>query len=144
MKVSLKREEPGKVPNNRLTEIILGFTRSSIPALCLVLSLGCANVNVVMRDASGALMEVMTLTEFDEGRTEERLYAVEERILDTCQNLFTSTDFALLGEDIPLLTQLGALFSSGSCRQTVDDALQELDAIRETKKIDSLEWTITQ
>ncbi len=120
--------------------------RISVPAFCLVLSLGCANVNVVMRDASGVLMEVMTLAEFDEGRAEEeeRLYAVEERILDTCQNLFTSTDFVLLGEDIPLLTQLGALFSSGSCQQTVDDALRELDAIRETKKIDSLEWTITQ
>ncbi len=130
--------------NNRLNEITQGFTRSSIPALCLVLSLGCANVNVVMRDANGALMEVMTLTEFDEGRAEEQLYAVEKRILDTCQNLFTSTVFALLGEDIPLLTQLRALFSSGSCRQTVDDALQELDAIRQTKKIDSLEWTITQ
>ena len=118
--------------------------RISVPALCLVLSLGCANVNVVMRDANGVLMEVMTLAEFDEGRAEERLYAVEERILDTCQNLFISTDFALLGEDIPLLTQLGALFSSGSCQQTVDNALRELDAIRETKKIDSLEWAITQ
>ena len=118
--------------------------RISVPALCLVLSLGCANVNVVMRDANGALMEVMTLAEFDEGRAEEQLYVVEERILDTCQNLFVSTDFVLLGEDIPLLTQLGALFSSGSCRQTVDNALEELDAMRETKKTDSLEWTITQ
>ena len=120
--------------NNRLNEITHGFTRSSIPALCLVLSLGCANVNVVMRNANGALMEVMTLTEFDEGRAEERLYAVENRILDTCQSLFTSTDFALLGEDIPLLTQLGALFSSGSCQQTVVDALRELDTIKENEK----------
>lgn len=120
--------------NNRLNEITQGFTRSSIPALCLVLSLGCANVNVVMRDANGALMEVMTLTEFDEGRAGERLYAVENRILDTCQSLFTSTDFALLGEDIPLLTQLGALFSSGSCQQTVVDALRELDTIKENEK----------
>ena len=112
--------------------------RISVPALWLVLSLGCANVNVVTRDANGALREVMTLTEFDEGRAEERLYAVENSILDTCQILFTSTDFVLLGEDIPLLMQLGALFSSGSCRQTVDDALRELDAIKKTKKIHSL------
>ena len=118
--------------------------RISVPALCLVLSLGCANVNVVMRDANGALIEVVTLTEFSEGRAEERLYAVEERILDTCQSLFTSTDYALLGEDIPLLTQLGALLSSGICRQTVDDALRELDAVRKTKTIDSLELAITQ
>ena len=40
--------------------------------------------------------------------------------------LYTHT----LGEDIPLLTQLGALFSSENCRQTVDEALQELHAIR--------------
>ncbi len=118
--------------------------RISVPALCLVLSLGCANVNVVTRDANGALMEVMTLTEFGKGRTEERLYAVEKRILDICQILFTSTDFILLGENIPLLTQLGALFSSGSCRQTVDDALRELDTIRKTKKLDSLKLAITQ
>ena len=118
--------------------------RISVSALCLVLSPGCANVNVVMRDANGALIEVMTLTKFGEGRAEERLYAVEERILDTCQSLFTSTDHALLGEDIPLLTQLGALLSSGSCRQTVDDALRELDAVRKTKTIDSLELAITQ
>jgi len=118
--------------------------RISVPALCLVLSLGCANVNVIMRDANGALIEVVTLTEFSEGRAEERLYAVEERILDTCQSLFTSTAYALLGEDIPLLTQLGALLSSGSCRQTVDDALRELDAVRKTKTIDSLELVITQ
>jgi len=134
MTMSLKREELGKVLNNRLTEIILGFTRSSIPVLCLVLSLGCVNVNVVTRNANGALMEVMTLTEFDEGRAEEQLYAVENHILDSCQSLFISTDFALLGEDIPLLTQLGALFSSGSCRQTVDDALRELDTIKENEK----------
>ena len=111
--------------------------RISVPALCLVLSLGCASVKVVTRDANGALMDVMTLTGFDEGKTEERLYAVENRILSTCQNLFSSTEHVLLGEDIPLLTQLGALFSSGSCRQTVDDALQELDAIKKTKKTDS-------
>jgi len=85
----------------RIIDLLL---RIPVPALCLVLSLGCANVNVVMRDASGALMEVMTFTEFDEGRTEERLYAVEERILDTCRNLFTSTDFTLLGEDIHIGT----------------------------------------
>ncbi len=134
MTISLKREELGKVPNNRLTEIILGFTRSSIPVLCLVLSLGCANVNVVTRDANSALMEVMTLTEFNEGSAEERLYAVENRILETCHILFTSTEFVLLGEDIPLLTQLGALFSSGSCQQTVVDALRELDTIKENEK----------
>ena len=144
MTMSLKREELGKVLNNRLTEIILGFTRSSIPVFCLVLSLGCVNVNVVTRDANSALMEVMTLTEFNEGSAEERLYAVENRILETCQSLFTSTDFVLLGEDIPLLTQLGALFSSGSCRQTVDDVLRELDVIKKTKKINSLELAITQ
>ena len=118
--------------------------RISVPALCLVLSLGCANVNLVAREANGALLEVMTLTEFDKGKAEKQLYAVENRILETCQSLFSSTDYVLLGEDIPLLTQLGALFSSGSCQQTVDDAIRELDAIKKTKKIESLELAISQ
>jgi len=112
--------------------------RLSVPVLCLVLSLGCANVKVVTRDANYALMEVIALTEFDEVSAEEQLYAVENRILDTCHILFTSTNYVLLGEDIPLLTQLGALISSGSCQQTVGDALRELDAIKKTKKTESL------
>jgi len=113
-------------------------SRLSVPVLCLVLSLGCANVKVITRDANYALMEVMALTEIDEVSAEEQLYAVENRILDTCHILFTSTSYVLLGEDIPLLTQLGALISSGSCQQTVGDALQELDAIKKTKKTESL------
>ena len=111
----------------RIIDLLL---RLSVPTLCLSLSLGCANVNVIMRDANGVLLEVMTLTEFNDDKADERLYAVEERILDTCEFLFISTEFRLLGEDIPLLTQLGALFSSENCRQTVDEALQELHAIR--------------
>jgi hypothetical protein len=95
-------------------------------------------VKVVTRDANYALMEVIALTEFDEVSAGEQLYAVENRILDSCHILFTSTDFALLGGGIPLLTQLGALFSSGNCQQTVDDALKELNVIKNTKKIHSL------
>ena len=117
--------------------------RTSVPALCLVF-LGCANVKVVVRDANSALIEVMTLTESGEGKTEERLYAVEDRILDTCQSLFTSTDYVLLGEDIPLFTLLGALLSSGNCRQTVDAAFRELATARKTKTIDNLELAIRQ
>ncbi len=99
---------------HNITPVSLYFgllSRIFIPAIFLVLFLGCANVKVAMRDANATLTEVMTYTEFVDDRVEERLFTFEERILDTCHILFTITDFALLGEKIPFLTQLKALFS---------------------------------
>ncbi len=99
----------------------------SVLVLCFLLFAGCINVKGTLRDATDTLMMVMTMTELNESETVDQLYAVEERILYSCEPLFASAQSAFLGEDIPLLTKVGALFSSGGCRQTVDAVQREMN-----------------
>lgn len=108
----------------------------SVLVLCLVLLAGCANVRGTVRDATDTLMMAMTMTELNEGETVEQLYAVEERILYSCQPLFASAHSAFLGEDISLLTKIGALFSSGGCRQTVDAVQREMSTYCQIREKD--------
>ncbi len=101
----------------------------SLPVFFLLFMSGCASVKTVVRDATNILTTVMFLTDQNNGKTLEQLNAVEEHILDSCQTLFSSADYALLNEGIPVLVKLGALFSSDSCQRTVNNARQELDMI---------------
>ena len=79
-------------------------------------------------------MEVMSLTEPERGESAERIYGVEERILDSCQPLLDGAQLKLGGVDVSLfsgmITRLGALLSSDNCRQTVDAARRELEDVR--------------
>jgi hypothetical protein len=100
-----------------------------VPAVFLVLLAGCASVKDTLRDTHRVLITVAGLTEHGEEREVEQLYLAEDRIYDSCSPLLRSTNFKLLGEDIPLLVQLGALLSSKGCQQTVDQVRVELDAV---------------
>jgi hypothetical protein len=108
----------------------------SVPVLCFLLLTGCVNVKGTVRYATDTLMTVMTMTELNEGETEKQFNAVEESILYSCQPLFASAHSAFLGEDIPLLTKIEALFSSGGCRQTVDAVQRELHTYCQTHEED--------
>ena len=103
--------------------------RISLPVFFLLFTPGCASVKTVVRDATGILTTVISLTDQNNGKTLEQLNAIEEHILDSCQTLFSSALYALLHERIPILVKLGALFSSDSCQRTVNNARQELDMI---------------
>ncbi len=103
--------------------------RISLLVFFLLFMSGCASVKTVVRDATGILTAVMSLTDQNNGKTLDQLNAVEEHILDSCETLFISADHALQNEGIPVLVKLGALFNSRGCQRTVNNARQELDMI---------------
>ena len=111
------------------------LVQAVVLALGLAQVMGCASIRGTLRDAHGALGEVADLSEFDASASQEqRLYYVEDLILDSCQPLLAGARLAFDGEDVPLLTglfmRLGALFNSGHCARTVAAARVEIADVR--------------
>ena len=99
-----------------------------VPVMCLVILPGCASFKYTLRDTSGTLIAIATLSQQNNDEATERLYNAEECILNSCRAFFKITYTKLIGKHTPLLTWFNALFSSKECRQAINIARQELDA----------------
>ncbi|OGT78434.1 MAG: hypothetical protein A3I78_08805 [Gammaproteobacteria bacterium RIFCSPLOWO2_02_FULL_56_15] len=96
--------------------------------MVLALASGCASVKYTVREASGALNAIATLSQTGDEDVPERIYTAEEQILDACGTLLDSAFIVSVGDHLPLLSWVKVLYSSKNCRQVVADARLELEA----------------
>lgn len=99
-------------------------------AVLMVLALvsGCACVRHTVRDASGALNAIASLSPTGAEEVPEQIVSAEEQILDACGTLLDSAFMVSVGDHLPLLSWVEVLYSSSNCRQVVASARRELEA----------------
>ena len=95
---------------------------------------GCASMKNIVRDTSGTLLTITTMTELEEVEGAEQLYDVQERILESCKPMLESARIKFEGDDITLSTMLDFLLSYDGCRKTLDAADKGLAQLASTRK----------
>ena len=96
--------------------------------MVLALASGCASVKYTVREASGALNAIATLSQTGDEEIPEQIYSAEEQILDACGTLLDSAFIVSVGDHLPLLSWVEVLYSSRNCRQVVASVRRELEA----------------
>jgi len=100
--------------------------RAAAVLVAIALGAGCAGVEETARSTHHTLADVSDLAARAGTTDVERLYAVEDRILRSCEEVLESVHHVVNGEEIPLLTRILALLSAGGCGHSVVDARRAL------------------
>ena len=102
--------------------------------LCLFTLSGCSGVDTfknTLRTASRTMVRIAAMSLRQEGGPNVvHLEAFEERISYACRSLLDSADYRFRGENIPVDTKIGVVFTADNCRRVVKQVQPEIEKLR--------------
>jgi hypothetical protein len=100
----------------------------------LFFMIGCDSVETyknTLRAASRTMVRIADMSLREEGGLNVvYLETVEERVSDACQSLLDSVDYRFRGEDIPMNTKIGVVFTADNCQRVVEQAQPEIERLQ--------------